>query len=276
MSKLPDIYTPYFELYLNGKEFSDEYYSVVSNIRHYYNSEGSDRLEVKISDKNHSFIENDIFTKSATIDFIGGWTHEPTIIFNGVISFIDIVFEEDADTSLVLNCLDNSSKLNRNREKVSWKNTTMKNVVVLLLKKHGITVSFKGDMSAISEVEKVIVQNNETDIQFLKRKLLERGMVLKITGSKAECIKKDNVANPSKLFSFKTDDCMIKSFKPSIDKEDTKDTSVKENVNVETKAVEKTVTKYGSESDKAGKTISNSGGSGGYEYKGDGVWEQTK
>ena len=154
----------YYDLTVAGRKLTPEQLALVSAVNYKDTSTGSDILTINITDPDYQFIGSEsIFIEDNAIDFTGGWKGKTPIKFKGYISVIDIDFPNDGSPTLIINCMDNTYKMNRKSLKRTWENKKESYVVDKIFKEYG----FKSHVDTTSTVEKTISQSNKTDIEFI-------------------------------------------------------------------------------------------------------------
>lgn len=267
---------PYYQLFIGGKELDDFRYSMIQSITFEDNASGSDLLSITITDPDFIFINDDIFLEDKKVKFIGGYSNDNRVMFEGYISVIDMDFPEIGSPSLVINCMDNTHLMNRVKKKKTWSNVTRGAVAKEIFQEYG----FKAVIEDSGAKVETLNQSNETDINFLIKLAGEEvePYLLYLEGNTGYFVKKKILDTQQATLDYRDGQMNIISFSPTINKE-TKQIEVRSSdVNLKDKAVDKAQANNNSDRNVSGKDVTSTDRNNGkpsWQYGGSGKWTQT-
>lgn len=214
---MSELLMPYYRVFIGGVEFNEFQYSMVSEITYEDTSTGSDVLTIRLNDPDFIFLNDNFFIEDVQIKFIGGYSHNNRVMFEGWISIIDVDFPDTGSPRLTINCMDNSHVMNRVKKKRKWENTTRARIVAEIFREYGL----KSVIEDSGKVEESISQNNETDINFILKLAREEidTYLLYIEGTTGHYVKKKLVETPQYYFDYRDGKMNVINFSPRINKE---------------------------------------------------------
>lgn len=212
---MSELLTPYYQLYINGREIDELRYSMIDTIDFEDNSSGSDLLKITISDPDLILLSDNIFVEDVRIHFKGGWYRGAMTEFTGYISQIEVDFPDNGVPTLTINCMDNTYIMNTEKKQRTWENTKVSDVAKQIFRENGLTPHVDDTGSRQDSISQ-----NDTDIKFLISLADEQvaNYIVYVEGTHGYFVKKPVIANPQKTLSYRQDDGDLLSFQPSINK----------------------------------------------------------
>lgn len=271
------ILTPYYRIYIKGKELDEFRYSMIKQVVYEDNASGSDLLTIYIEDPEFIFLNDNIFIEDAKVKFIGGYKDNYRTMFEGFISVIDVEFPSTGCPSLTIHCMDNTHTMNRTKKKRTWTNKRRSDVAKAIFKEYGLKTVIHNS----PRTEESIAQSNQTDIDFLE-KLAEEELdpyLVYIEGTTGYYVKKEILKKQQATLDYRDGLMNVISFSPRINKE-TKQVEVqKANVNTKDKKVDKAEANDNTKRDSSGtspKPVDKTDGSTSWKYQGGNSWVTKK
>jgi len=176
--------TPYFEIYLNGKEVEDKLYDLVQEITYEDHESGSDLVYIHLTDPSLYFIDNPLIVKGAKIKIRGGWVNDVVDWLDGYISLIDVEFPEDGVPLIIITCMDESFALDKFDKKATYTEMTFDQLVSTVIQNGGYKLEIDSNAPKLEKVYEELSQANESDLKFLLRIAEENKIGLKIKNGK--------------------------------------------------------------------------------------------
>lgn len=229
----------YWKVFINGKELDDSRRNCIESIDITEQCDGSDTCDIKVSDPNFIFIEDNIFVEEATVSVEMGWhgdTHR--VNFTGYISAIDIDFPESGYPVLSIYCLDKSHVMNRKKKKRSWDNVTRPEVIQKIAQEYGFKCVIEQGYTFTRE--DTISQSDTTDIEFCENLAGEERLpfMCKLVGNTLYYVKKGMLKDPTSTLYYKRFPYDVVSFSPKINKETILEEVSSSNVDTSNKKVD--------------------------------------
>lgn len=228
---------PYYRIYLQGKELDDFRQSMIEEVVFEDHSTGSDLLSIRVNDPEFIFLDDDIFIEEAKVKFVGGYSNEYRVMFEGYVSVIDVMFPNTGSPQLTLHCMDNTHVMNRTKKKRTWNNKKRSDVVASIFKEYG----FKTVIDPSPSKEETISQSNETDISFLEKLAGEETdhYLVYVEQGVGYYVKKKILNKHQAVLDYRGGNNDIIAFNPRINKEVKQIEVNKANVNTKDKKVDK-------------------------------------
>ena len=157
-----------YDVWISGTKLSMTKKECISSIEIKETVDGSDTAQIKISDPEFLYIDDNIFIEENTIKIKLGWSNTTyRVQFNGYISAIDIEFASNGIPQLTITCMDNTHKMNRKKKNATFSKCTSAEVVKKIVKNYGFTCVV--DSSYKFEKQETITQSDQTDIDFIQK-----------------------------------------------------------------------------------------------------------
>lgn len=226
----------YYKVFLNGKKLDDDRFNSIQSINIEENSKGSDTCTMDVQDPNFVFIEDNIFSKEATVKVVIGAKGFKEFTFNGYISAIDISFPDTGAPTLSIFCLDKTHLMNTKKKSRTWSKVTRADVAKKIAAEYGLSFSLQSGYKGT--VEDTISQSDQTDIEFLES-LAENEYELfmcKVIDKTVHYKKMGVLKTPVATFKYREYPYDIISFSPQVTKEDVKESSTNSDVSTSTKS----------------------------------------
>lgn len=214
----------YFSLNLNGKQFDTEMKENVFNMKIKKTSTGSSSLEIHINDKDMTFIGDvDLFKQNVPVKFSFKKGKGNDIInFVGYVASVSVEMSDDIP-KMVLMCSDESYKLDRKKKTKNWGKKKRHVIAREIFQSYGLKTVIdesqdKPSTSDSSSESSEVTQSNETDMSFLTKLADEEAddwLCYVFNGTGYYC-KKKLLETPTRTLQYRTGDCSIQSFKPTI------------------------------------------------------------
>lgn len=241
-----DIIRCAFGLTINNKQMGGEMLSKVTDISVDLEVGVPDSITITINDVEGEFIEDEIIVKEAPLicSVVLHDTEECMYYFSGFISAIDIKFNESFCPVMVLHCMDETHRANKEKKKRSWTSKTSAQVVQEICKEYGWKCYV--EPSYPFPVQASITQNNKTDLEFLKE-LADDELDLFVANLVTEKDGKSTMYYVIEGFIDKENAIQLEygetpydiiSFSPQLNKESRQSKSESSNINKATKGTE--------------------------------------
>lgn len=241
-----DIIRCAFGLTINNKQMGGEMLSKVTDISVDLEVGVPDSITITINDVEGEFIEDEIIVKEAPLicSVVLHDTEECMYYFSGFISAIDIKFNESFCPVMVLHCMDETHRANKEKKKRSWPSKTSAQVVQEICKEYGWKCYV--EPSYPFPVQASITQNNKTDLEFLKE-LADDELDLFVANLVTEKDGKSTMYYVIEGFIDKENAIQLEygetpydiiSFSPQLNKESRQSKSESSNINKATKGTE--------------------------------------
>lgn len=237
-----------YDMTLNGSNLTARQRSCLNSVSIVHSSKGADTMTVNITDPDFMFINDNIFVNdvpiTADVYFLNNNTKDS---FSGYISAIDISFPEDGNPTLVLNCIDETYRMTRDKKKRSWTNSTNATVVQAIAAEYGYQCVIEAGYSF--ETQESIAQDNATDAEFIDSLAQDEieDFMFKLVGNVVYYVKHAVIGTPSSSLFYRSNDYSIQSFSPQINKETKKVETKADVITPATKAKDTATVSGGSE-----------------------------
>ena len=220
------VISPYYEIKVKNKNLTSSDMVKLQDIKFNDPIDGSKSIEFTIADPNYEFIGSDIYVKDTSVSASLGIPQLGYVeTFEGYISAIDVTFPDNGVPTIAITCIDGFHLLNSKRKSRTWSNTTKVAVMKEVIEEHGFTF----ESEVIQKAEESIVQDDETDLEFIEKLKSDDGDDYRLS------FKEDNKTVVYEKIDFKASSCgelnyrikdlSIISFSPQVNKE-TKQTEV--------------------------------------------------
>ena len=218
---MADVISCVWDIYINGKQISENRYICITEISIDEICDGSDTCTITLQDPDFAFIEDNIFVEEASIKVTAFLNNvkDSDILFEGYISAIDISFPEDGYPTMSLYCLDKSHVMNRTKKTRSWDNTTSASVVQQIAQEYGYKCVIQQGYNF--KTQDTISQSKETDIAFIESLADNESDIFmcKLIGDTIYYIKKGLLDKPVSELAYREYPYSVMSFSPKINKE---------------------------------------------------------
>lgn len=205
--------TPLFEILLDGKEVSGDFYSFIEEVEFDSNVSGSDKATVTVNDPMLQFLEDRKFYKGRKITIYGGWENDLVKWIDGYIAMVDVDFPDTGDPFMRLHCMDESFLLDRHQVFYSYPSMTFAQIAREIAERHGLTA--EGPSTDVQHEN--INQSGETDIDLLTRMAEDEGLIVKIKNGKIQWSKVTQVEKePQDELHWREYPYTLKSFRPRL------------------------------------------------------------
>lgn len=154
---------------INGRDFKKEdLLKYVNSIEIKETVEGADTVTLLISDPEFKFIDDDIFIERAGMWAKMHWKDSTDLIeFHGIISAIDVNFQDIGVPQLTITGMDRTTYMNREKHSRTFCNCTSAEVVASIVPEYGLNPII--DSEYPFPVRETITQSNQTDIDFITK-----------------------------------------------------------------------------------------------------------
>ena len=207
-----------YKIYIGGKLLDNTRMKNIQEIVYEENCTGSDLLQIYINDPDMKFLSDNILVEKTSIRFeaiyISSLGVKSNLTFKGYVSIIDVDFADDGVPQLVLQCMDNTYKMDRKLKKRTWEKTKRSTVASKIFKEYG----FKTKIDSTSKKVDSISQSNETDIAFLTKLAEEEDYLVYVEGDTGYFVKKPTSYKSQATLKYKEAPYDIISFSPRITK----------------------------------------------------------
>lgn len=156
----------YYEIYIGGNFLNLDRKECIEKITIKETVDGSDSCTIQIADPKMVYINDDIYQENKRVKVVmywHGYTHKVT--FEGYISAIDIDFGSDGIPTLVITCMDNTYRMNKEKKTNTFKDKTSAQVVESIVKKYGYKCVIQSNYNFT--IQDTISQSDQTDIEFI-------------------------------------------------------------------------------------------------------------
>lgn len=253
-----------YDIWISGTKLDIEKKQCINTISIKETVEGADSATIEIQDPEFRFIEDNIFYEDNKVKIQLGWdTTTYRVTFNGYISAVDIVFNNDGIPKLTVTCMDNTHKMNRTKKDATFKNTTSAAVVKKIVQGYGFKCVV--DSSYKFEKQETITQSHQSDIEFITKLAGDEihPFTARLVGDTFYYEKMGKLKTPSMELTYKKYPHEIISFSPKINKE-SKQIEIKDaSINTSNKSVSSTTGSSSGNGKNGSASSSGSNSSGG-------------
>lgn len=214
----------HFTLQLNGKVFTTSMKENIFNIKMKKVNTGASSLDIQINDPSMTFIGDvDLFKQNVPVKFSFKQDKSgKTVEFVGYVAQVSVEMSDDIP-KMTVTCSDESYKLDRKKKKKNWGKKKRHVIAREIFQSYGLktvidTSHDKPSTSEDSSDNSEITQSDETDMSFLTKLAGEEAddwLCYVYNGVGYYC-KKKLLETPKKTLQYRTGECSIQSFKPSI------------------------------------------------------------
>ena len=229
-----------YDVWISGTKLSMTKKECISSIEIKETVDGSDTAQIKISDPEFLYIDDNIFAEENTIKIKLGWSNTTyRVQFNGYISAIDIEFASNGIPQLTITCMDNTHKMNRKKKNATFSKCTSAEVVKKIVKNYGFTCVV--DSSYKFEKQETITQSDQTDIDFIQKLAQDEvyPFTARLVGNTFYYVKKGKLGTPKMTLTYRDFPHEVISFSPKLNKETKKEEIKSATVKSSNKSVSK-------------------------------------
>ena len=229
-----------YDVWISGTKLSMTKKECISSIEIKETVDGSDTAQIKISDPEFLYIDDNIFVEENTIKIKLGWSNTTyRVQFNGYISAIDIEFASNGIPQLTITCMDNTHKMNRKKKNATFSKCTSAEVVKKIVKNYGFTCVV--DSSYKFEKQETITQSDQTDIDFIQKLAQDEvyPFTARLVGNTFYYVKKGKLGTPKMTLTYRDFPHEVISFSPKLNKETKKEEIKSATVKSSNKSVSK-------------------------------------
>ena len=156
----------YYEVYIGGKLLTLDRKECIQKVTITETVEGSDSCTLQIADPKMVYINDDIYQENKRVKVVMRWHgYSHKVTFEGYISAVDIDFGSDGIPTLVITCMDNTYRMNKEKKTKTYKNKTSAQVVNSIVKKYGYKCVIQSGYNFTKQ--DTISQSDQTDIEFI-------------------------------------------------------------------------------------------------------------
>ena len=156
----------YYEVYIGGKLLTLDRKECIQKVTITETVEGSDSCTLQIADPKMVYINDDIYQENKRVKVVMRWHgYSHKVTFEGYISAVDIDFGSDGIPILVITCMDNTYRMNKEKKTKTYKNKTSAQVVNSIVKKYGYKCVIQSGYNFTKQ--DTISQSDQTDIEFI-------------------------------------------------------------------------------------------------------------
>lgn len=232
---MSSIMSSYYKIIINDIPMDTQRYELLESIYFEDCDNGSDLVTLVFNDPDQFIIEDDFVIEDTKIYIKGGYSADDCFEFTGYITVIDANFPEDGSPSVTVHCLDGSYIMDKDTVKKTWEKTTHSEIARTIFESHG----FKAVVDDTSEVKDSESQNG-TDLDFLVSLASKEvdDYICYVENDTGYYVKKKLLDEYEYQLDYKWGNGQLLSFSPRINKK-TKTIASDENVNLNTKGVDK-------------------------------------
>lgn len=156
----------YYEVFIGGTPLDLGLKECIEKVTIKETVDGSDSCTLQIADPDMVYINDDIYQENKRVKVVMRWHgYSHKVTFEGYISAIDIDFGSDGIPSLVITCMDNTYRMNKEKKTKTFKKKTSAQVVESIVKKYGYKCVIQSGYSFTKQ--DTISQSEQTDIEFI-------------------------------------------------------------------------------------------------------------
>ena len=156
----------YYEVYVGGNLLDLDRKECIEKITIRETVDGSDSCTIQIADPEMVYINDDIYQENKRVKVVMRWYgYSHKVTFEGYISAVDIDFGSNGIPTLVITCMDNTYRMNKEKKTKTYKNKTSAQVVVSIVKKYGFKCVIQSGYNFTKQ--NTISQSDQTDIEFI-------------------------------------------------------------------------------------------------------------
>ena len=164
--KVGSVLSIYYEIWIGGNLLSIDRKECIEKITIKETVDGSDSCTLQISDPKMVFINDDIYQENKRVRVVMRWQgYSHKVTFEGYISAVDIDFGSDGIPTLVITCMDNTYRMNKEKKTKTYKNKTSAQVVESIVKKYGYKCVIQSGYNFTKQ--ETISQSDQTDIELI-------------------------------------------------------------------------------------------------------------
>ena len=156
----------HYDVYIGGKLLGLDRKECIEKISIVETVDGSDSCVIQIADPDMVYINDNLYEENKRVKVVmywHGYTHKVT--FEGYITAIDIDFGSGGIPSLVITCMDNTYRMNKEKKTRTFKKKTSAKVVETICKKYGFKCVIQSGYHFTKQ--DTISQSDQTDIEFI-------------------------------------------------------------------------------------------------------------
>lgn len=156
----------YYEVYVGGNLLNLDRKECIEKVTIRETVDGSDSCTLQIADPKMVYINDDIYQENKRVKVVMRWYgYSHKVTFEGYISAVDIDFGSDGIPTLVITCMDNTYRMNKEKKTKTYKNKTSAQVVESIVKKYGYKCIIQSGYNFTKQ--DTISQSDQTDIEFI-------------------------------------------------------------------------------------------------------------
>lgn len=160
----------HFNIKVNGSQAPSDLSEQVEEIRIENSLHLPDMCTIHVIDNAFEWLDKDTFKVGAEVEVESGYettnesgASEMTSVFYGEVTSLEVDMDTEKDVVFFVHCLDKSHRLHRGRQSRTFVNVTDSDIVSQLASEAGLTAA----TDATSEVHDWVMQNNQTNWEFL-------------------------------------------------------------------------------------------------------------
>jgi phage protein D len=172
-------FLPTFNVKFDGTAASREFYSALLSIEVDSSLTLPDMVSIHLRDPGVSLIDDDTYALGAPMEITasGGEGGTQTTIFKGEITALEPRFNATTGAAFVIRGYDKSHRLNRNRKTTTFVEMKDSDIASQIASDHGLTPN----TDDTSQVHPYVIQDNQTDWEFLVARAQRNGYHLFMT-----------------------------------------------------------------------------------------------
>lgn len=178
---MPDPHLSHFALHINGSRAPRELHDLLLDCTVENSLHLPDSCTIRFHDNEFHWLDSDLISEGHSVEVRGGQElEELTPIFHGEIVAIEMDMAAHGVTTAVVRCFDRSHRLHRGRLSRSFVNVKDSDIVHKIGRELGFTIHAE----QTAEVHDWILQNNQTNWEFLQERAAYNGFRLYVQGER--------------------------------------------------------------------------------------------
>lgn len=209
-----DCLVPYYDLVINGERVSDYYKQFITQVEFEDSDCEAGLVRVSINDRDFEFSKHFEFNKGVKLSLTMGFEKKNRLMMVGEITHFEASFDENGVQNLIIGAIDKSNSMNSTKKVRSWKDIKRSDVVSAIANEYG----FVAVVQDSGEIHEQISQENETDAQFIKKLADDEAFEFYVFPEQKKLYFGDkfNDLKVKDTLYYKSGDCTIRSFSPSL------------------------------------------------------------
>lgn len=204
---------PYYSIKFNGKPFPSNLLKYVSDVMVDESDDKATLGKISFTDPEEILLNNPNLLENTPIEIkMGHLEGGKRVMLDGRIKLVEVSYPQVGVPNVTIVAIDKSKVMSTTKRERTWNNVKKSDVVRQIAKGYG----FKVFVESTSLKVETITQNNETDIQFVRRLAEEENFTVEVTANNEFHFRpRFKRKNPIATLYYGIGNYDIKSFDPS-------------------------------------------------------------